>query len=203
MRTASDLAELEAVFEGAVREATQAFGDGRVYLERFLTGPRHIEIQILADTHGRTIHLGERECSIQRRHQKLIEESPSPAIDGASRDRLGELAVRAGEAVGYRSAGTVEFLMEGKDFYFLEMNTRIQVEHPVTELLTGIDLVQEQIRIARGEPIHWEPMGGEPAGHAIECRISAEDPLHGFLPATGRIDDLRVPAGPGVRCSRS
>jgi acetyl-CoA carboxylase biotin carboxylase subunit len=199
MRTAGEAAELEAVFDGAVREATQAFGDGRVYLERFLTGPRHIEIQVLADAHGRTIHLGERECSIQRRHQKLIEESPSPAIDADTRERMGELAIRAARAVDYRSAGTVEFLMEGKDFYFLEMNTRIQVEHPVTELLTGIDLVQEQIRIARGKPILWQPNGAEPVGHAIECRISAEDPLHGFLPATGRIDELRVPAGPGVR----
>jgi acetyl-CoA carboxylase biotin carboxylase subunit len=199
MRTAGEAAELEAVFDGAVREATQAFGDGRVYLERFLTGPRHIEIQVLADAHGRTIHLGERECSIQRRHQKLIEESPSPAIDADTRERMGELAIRAARAVEYRSAGTVEFLMEGKDFYFLEMNTRIQVEHPVTELLTGIDLVQEQIRIARGKPILWQPNGAEPVGHAIECRISAEDPLHGFLPATGRIDELRVPAGPGVR----
>ena len=199
MRTASGPAELASVFESAVREATQAFGDARVYLERFLTGPRHIEIQILADSLGNTIHLGERECSIQRRHQKLIEESPSPAVDPATRARMGGVAVRAAEAVGYRSAGTVEFLIDAEDFYFLEMNTRIQVEHPVTELVMGIDLVQEQIRIARGEEILWKPDGAEPAGHAIECRISAEDPLRGFLPSIGRVEGLRIPAGPGVR----
>ena len=199
MRTASGPAELASVFESAVREATQAFGDARVYLERFLTGPRHIEIQILADSLGTTIHLGERECSIQRRHQKLIEESPSPVVDPATRARMGEVAVRAAEAVGYQSAGTVEFLVDAEDFYFLEMNTRIQVEHPVTELIMGIDLVQEQIRIARGEEILWEPDGAKPTGHAIECRISAEDPLHGFLPSTGRVEGLRIPAGPGVR----
>jgi acetyl-CoA carboxylase biotin carboxylase subunit len=199
MRIAAGPDDLESVFESAVREARQAFGDPRVYLERFLTGPRHIEIQILADDLGATIHLGERECSIQRRHQKLIEESPSPIVDAETRARMGEVAVRAAEAVGYRSAGTVEFLVEGGDFYFLEMNTRVQVEHPVTELIMGIDLVQEQIRIARGEGILWRPDGNEPAGHAIECRISAEDPLHGFLPATGRVEGLRIPAGPGVR----
>jgi acetyl-CoA carboxylase biotin carboxylase subunit len=199
MRTARDPAELESVFESAVREARQAFGDDRVYLERFLTGPRHIEFQILADALGTTIHLGERECSIQRRHQKLVEESPSPVVDPATRARMCEVAVRAAEAVGYRRAGTVEFLVDGEDFYFLEMNTRVQVEHPVTELIMGIDLVQEQIRIARGEAISWTPDGTEPAGHAIECRISAEDPLRGFFPSTGRVEGLRIPAGPGVR----
>ena len=198
MRTAHDVAELAAGFERAVREATQSFGDGRVYLERFLQRPRHIEIQVLADG-GRVLHLGERECTIQRRHQKLIEEAPSAAIDADLRARMGDVAVRAAEAVGYLGAGTVEFLFEGGEFFFLEMNTRIQVEHPVTELITGVDLVGEQLRIARG----GAALGGEdppdPRGHAIECRIGAEDPARGFLPSSGRIERLVVPAGPGIR----
>lgn len=199
MRIASGRSELESSFERAVREATQAFGDGRVYLERFLDGPRHIEIQILADASGRTVHLGERECSIQRRHQKLIEEAPSPALDPPTRARMGEVAVRAAEAVSYTGAGTVEFLFKDGEFYFLEMNTRIQVEHPVTEMITGVDLVREQLAVARGEPLLGGAEPPRPRGHAIECRISAEDPFRGFLPATGRVRALRVPSGAGVR----
>ncbi|WP_419166369.1 acetyl-CoA carboxylase biotin carboxylase subunit [Candidatus Palauibacter sp.] len=190
--------ELEALFERAAREARNAFGDGRVFVERFLSRPRHVEIQILADGQ-RTVHLGERECSIQRRHQKLIEEAPCTVIGDALRRRMGEVAVRAAEAVGYRGAGTIEFLVEGEEFFFLEMNTRIQVEHPVTEFVTGVDLVREQLRIAAGLPLLG---GGEPPvarGHAIECRINAEDPAGGFLPSTGRVDRLEIPAGPGVR----
>jgi len=198
MRVARDEGELEEAHERAVREATQAFGDGRVYLERFLERPRHIEIQVLADA-GRALHLGERECSIQRRHQKLIEEAPSAAIDASTREAMGAVAVRAAEAVGYRGAGTVEFLFQDGEFYFLEMNTRIQVEHPVTELVTGVDLVREQLRVALGHPALGGAAVPTPRGHAIECRISAEDPTRGFLPSTGTITVLEVPAGPGVR----
>ncbi len=198
MRVIESEAGIEAGFEAARREAKAAFGDGRVYFERWLARPRHIEIQILADAE-RTLHLGERECSIQRRHQKLIEETPSPAVDAALRSRMGEVAVRAAEAVGYVGAGTVEFLLEDGAFFFLEMNTRIQVEHPVTEMVTGVDLVREQLRIARGEPALGGADVPEARGHAIECRISAEDPRRGFLPSTGRIAALEVPTGPGLR----
>ncbi|MDX1577163.1 MAG: acetyl-CoA carboxylase biotin carboxylase subunit [Gemmatimonadota bacterium] len=198
MRSAADEAELRTGFERATREAKSAFGDGRVYLERHLARPRHVEIQVLADE-DRALHLGERECSIQRRHQKLIEEAPSPAIDGALRARMGEVAVRAAEAVSYRGAGTVEFLLDGEDFYFLEMNTRIQVEHPVTELVTGVDLVREQLAIAAGRPALSGAPAPPPRGHAIECRISAEDPRSGFLPSTGEIVGFEAPAGPGIR----
>ena len=198
MHVARTADELEAVFERAVREARGAFGDGRVFVERFLRRPRHIEMQVLSDDR-RTVHLGERECSIQRRHQKLIEEAPSAAVDETFRRRMGEVAVRAAEAVGYRGAGTIEFLVEGGEFFFLEMNTRIQVEHPVTELITGVDLVREQLRIAAGLAL----LGGDdpPAarGHAIECRINAEDPAAGFLPSSGCIHHLETPTGPGVR----
>ncbi len=198
MRIATTPGELATGHERAVGEATQAFGDGRVYLERFLENPRHIEIQVLADA-DRVLHLGERECSIQRRHQKLIEEAPAVCITPETREEMGAVAVRAAEAVEYRGAGTVEFLYEGGEFFFLEMNTRIQVEHPVTEMVTGVDLVREQIRIAAGEAA----LGGEPApparGHAIECRISAEDPANGFLPAIGTIAAIEVPVGAGVR----
>jgi acetyl-CoA carboxylase biotin carboxylase subunit len=199
MRVVREEEEMRSSFQGATSEAEQAFGDGRVYLERFLDRPRHIEIQVLADAAGRTVHLGERECSIQRRHQKLVEEAPSPVLDRETREEMGEVAVAAAEAVGYRSAGTVEFLWEGGEYFFLEMNTRIQVEHPVTELVTGVDLVQEQLRIAAGEELGWDPSPDWPRGHAIECRISGEDPSSGFLPATGRVRSLRVPSGPGVR----
>ncbi len=199
MRSVSTPAELPRALEAARREAAQAFGDDRVYLERYLPDPRHIEIQILADQSGRVIHLGERECSIQRRHQKLIEESPSPAVDADLRARMGDVAVAAARAVEYTGVGTVEFLYQDGEFFFLEMNTRIQVEHPVTELVTGVDLVQEQIRVAAGEPLTVEPSPAWPVGHAIECRISGEDPFHGFLPSTGRVRSLEVPSGPGVR----
>jgi len=199
MRVIESAADFPRALSAASREAGQAFGDSRVYLEKYLSDPRHIEIQILADTYGRVIHLGERECSIQRRHQKLIEESPSPVVDKALRVRMGEVAVAAAEAVGYTGAGTVEFLYEAGEFYFLEMNTRIQVEHPVTEFVTGVDLVQEQIRVAAGLPLSVEVRPDWPVGHSLECRISGEDPFRGFFPSSGRIRALEVPCGPGVR----
>ena len=199
MRVVRERDELAAAFERASSEAEQAFGDGRVYVERFLERPRHIEIQILMDRHGIGVHLGERECSIQRRHQKLIEEAPSPVVDSELRDRMGRVALEAASAVGYEGAGTVEFLFEDGDFFFLEMNTRIQVEHPVTEMVTGVDLVHEQIRIASGASLDWRANEAWPSGHAIECRISGEDPFGGFLPSSGRISELEPPGGPGVR----
>ena len=199
MRVVEEASDLPRAFEAATREADQAFGDPRVYMERFLARPRHIEIQVLADAHGRTIHLGERECSIQRRHQKLIEEAPSPAVNPDLRAEMGNVAVAAAEAVDYVGAGTVEFLVEDGQFFFLEMNTRIQVEHPVTELVTGVDLVQWQIRIAAGARLEVDADPDWPAGHSIECRISGEDPFAGFFPSTGRIESLYVPTGPGVR----
>jgi acetyl-CoA carboxylase biotin carboxylase subunit len=201
MRVVRDEADLARAFEGAAREAMSAFGDGSVYLERFLDRPRHVEIQVLGDRHGTVLHLGERECSIQRRHQKLVEEAPSPVLSPEQRDAMGTAAVRAAEAVSYFGAGTVEFLYDEVEdaFYFLEMNTRIQVEHPVTEMVTGIDLVQWQIRIAAGERLPVVQEEVRLSGHAIECRITSEDPYRGFLPSTGRIDHLRVPGGPGVR----
>jgi acetyl-CoA carboxylase, biotin carboxylase subunit len=199
MRIVREPAELAAAFESASREAQSAFGDGSVYIERFLDGPRHIEIQVLADAHGTVLHLGERECSIQRRHQKMIEEAPSPVVDQELRDRMGAAAVAAARAVGYRNAGTVEFLYQDGEFFFLEMNTRIQVEHPVTELVTGVDLVQWQLRIAGGERLEWAQEDIQWRGHAIECRITSEDPDHGFLPSSGTITLLHPPGGPGVR----
>jgi len=199
MRVVESETELLRSLEAARREALGAFGDDAVYLERFLERPRHIEIQLLGDGQGGVVHLGERECSIQRRHQKLVEEAPSPAISPETRAKMGEAAVRAGESVGYRGAGTVEFLVQNDAFFFLEMNTRIQVEHPVTEMVTGIDLVQWQLRIAAGEVLPFGQDDIEFTGHSIECRITAEDVAGGFLPATGQVRHLGVPGGPGVR----
>jgi acetyl-CoA carboxylase biotin carboxylase subunit len=205
MRHVSAEGEIEGAFAAARREAQKAFGDGSVYIEKYLHRPRHIEIQILADARGRVVALGERECSIQRRHQKLIEEAPSVAVSPALRRRLSEAATAAAGAVGYLSAGTIEFLLTASgEFYFLEMNTRIQVEHPVTEVVYGVDLVREQLRIAAGQPMRVHGATGpggqlHPRGHAIECRITAEDPFNDFLPATGVLQYLRVPSGPGIR----
>lgn len=199
MRVVRSAAEIETAFASAANEARGAFGDDSLYIEKFLEGPRHIEIQLLADLQGTTVHLGERECSIQRRHQKLIEEAPSPAVSPEEREAMGATAVAAARAVGYRGAGTVEFLYQDGRFYFLEMNTRIQVEHPVTEMVTGIDLVEWQIRIAAGELLPFSQGDINLSGHAIECRITAENPTNSFLPSTGRIDLLEIPSGPGVR----
>jgi acetyl-CoA carboxylase biotin carboxylase subunit len=197
VRRAEDFAESLA---SARREAENSFGDGTVYVEKLIEGARHIEFQILADTHSNTIHLGERECSIQRRHQKLFEEAPSPFMDEDLRRRMGEMAVLAAQSVGYVNAGTIECLVDkDKNFYFLEMNTRLQVEHPVTELVTGIDLVKEQIRIARGRRMGPTENVLHPSGWAMECRINAEDPHNNFLPSIGTINTLIVPTGPGVR----
>ena len=199
MRVVREASEIASALASAQREAKNAFGDDAVYVEKYIEGPRHVEIQVLADQHGNCIALGERECSIQRRHQKMIEEAPSVAVSPELRKRMGDAAVAAAKAAGYVNAGTCEFLLDRNgDFYFLEMNTRIQVEHPVTELVMGIDLVQWQLRIAAGEPLPFAETP-PPRGWAIECRITSEDPANGFLPSTGRIEHLHVPGGPGVR----
>src|SRR6185295_5485216 len=200
MRVVRSESELENALALARSEAAYAFGDGAVYLERYLAEPRHIEVQVMADSRGRVIHLGERECSIQRRHQKLVEESPSPFVDASLRERLGEAACRVAATAGYVNAGTVEFLVDAeRNFYFLEMNTRLQVEHGVTELVTGIDLVREQLRVAAGEPLGYAQKDVTWKGWAIECRINAEDPFGGWLPSPGTITGLRAASGPGVR----
>ncbi|MCI0521012.1 MAG: acetyl-CoA carboxylase biotin carboxylase subunit [Chloroflexi bacterium] len=202
MREVTGLEHMPALLHSARSEAEASFGDGNVYLEKLVEGARHIEIQILADAHGNVIHLGERECSLQRRHQKLLEESPSPFVlnDDDLRQKMGSVAVRAAQAVSYTNAGTIEFLVDkDKNFYFLEMNTRLQVEHPVTELVTGVDIVKEQIRIARGRSLRYTQENIKLNGWAIECRINAEDPYNGFLPSTGRIAHHLLPTGPGVR----
>ncbi|MDQ6824614.1 MAG: acetyl-CoA carboxylase biotin carboxylase subunit [Candidatus Eremiobacteraeota bacterium] len=200
MRLVTDLQDLDEALEGARREALAAFGDGTVFLERYVTSPRHIEVQILADQHGQSYALGERECSIQRRYQKIVEESPSPAVDSALRAQLQAAAIKAARSVDYTNAGTVEFMLERDGrFYFLEMNARLQVEHPVTEAVTGLDLVREQINIAAGERLQLDEAFTVPRGHAIEVRLYAEDPEHDFLPASGTITAFAPPEGPGIR----
>jgi acetyl-CoA carboxylase biotin carboxylase subunit len=199
MRICNNAEELPGLYETARSEAKIAFGDDRVYMEKYLLEPRHIEVQIIGDLFGNVVHLGERECSIQRRHQKLIEESPSRALTPELRQRICDTAVKAAKAVGYYNAGTIEFLLDKRgDFYFMEMNTRVQVEHPVTELVTGIDIVKEQIRVAAGKKLSFTQEQVEQRGHAIECRINAEDPFK-FTPCPGRITALNFPGGPGVR----
>lgn len=200
MREVREPDELPGLLTSARREAEAAFGDGNVYLEKLLLKARHIEFQILADSHGNVVHLGERECSLQRRHQKLLEEAPSPAMGPDLRDKMGQVACKAARAVDYLNAGTIEFLLdEDQNYFFLEMNTRLQVEHPVTEMVTGVDIVKEQIRIARGRRLRYQQGDIGLSGWAIECRINAEDPYHGFLPSTGRITQSILPTGPGVR----
>ena len=201
MRVVNSQQELEADMEAASREAQAAFGDGRVFLERYIANPRHVEVQVLADGDGHTIHLGERECSIQRRHQKIIEETPSPALTPELRQRMGEAAVAVARKAGYVNAGTVEFLLDSRsdEFYFLEMNARLQVEHPVTEAVLGLDMVEWQVRIAAGEPLTLQQEDIAPGGHAMECRIYAEDPYRDFVPSTGPLLRWRPPSGPGLR----
>jgi len=203
MRAAHDAATLAEAIPSARREAQAAFGDGTLYVERLIQRPRHIEIQVFADAHGNAVHLFERECSIQRRHQKIVEESPSPVLTPAVRGRMGKAAVAAATSAGYRNAGTIEFLLEGAGdtarFYFLEMNTRLQVEHPVTEMVTGTDLVRAQLLVASGRPLPWRQEDLAQRGHAIECRVYAEDPSSGFLPQAGPLALYREPDGPGIR----
>ncbi|PJH75280.1 MAG: acetyl-CoA carboxylase biotin carboxylase subunit [Anaerolineae bacterium CG_4_9_14_0_8_um_filter_58_9] len=202
MREVKNIEEMPELIQSARREAESAFGDGNVYLEKLLLGARHIEFQILADQHGNVIHLGERECSLQRRHQKLLEESPSPFVgdDEEIRQKMGAVAVKAAQAVEYVNAGTIEFLVDkDKNYFFLEMNTRLQVEHPVTEIVTGVDIVMEQFRIARGRPLSYKQEDIHQGCAAIECRINAEDPYNNFMPSTGRIAHILLPTGPGVR----
>jgi 3-methylcrotonyl-CoA carboxylase alpha subunit len=200
MRVVRAAAELPHALESARREAHNAFGDDRIYLEKLIEQPRHVEFQVFGDHHGNAVHLFERECSVQRRHQKIVEETPSPLLDDDLRRLMGEAAVAAVKTVGYTNAGTIEFLVDGaRNFYFLEMNTRLQVEHPVTELVTGVDLVKLQLRIAAGEPLPFRQDELSQRGHAIECRIYAEDPANGFLPAIGKVLTAVEPVGPGVR----
>jgi acetyl-CoA/propionyl-CoA carboxylase biotin carboxyl carrier protein len=198
-RVALEQSKLKDAFEGAAREGEKFFGDATVYLERYLPDPRHVEVQVLADTHGNVIHLGERDCSLQRRHQKLIEEAPAPAVDDELRAKIGKIATDAAAAVGYTGAGTIEGLLQEGEYFFLEMNTRVQVEHCVTEMVTGVDIVKEGIRVATGEPLSISQDQLELRGHAIECRINAEDASKNFAPAPGSIAGYREPAGPGVR----
>src|SRR5439155_13929952 len=191
--------EIDGSVQAARREAVAAFGDGTLYVERLIEAPRHVEVQILADSHGSAVHLFERECSVQRRHQKVIEESPAPALTAALRARMTAAAVIVAQAANYRNAGTIEFLVSDNEFYFLEMNTRLQVEHPVTEQVTGVDLVRAQLLVAGGEPLPWTQDRLAQRGHAIEARVYAEDPSHGFLPQAGRLERYREPQRPGVR----
>ncbi len=198
MRLAETPEKLDEALMSARQEAIAAFGDGAVYLERYLTGPRHIEIQIIADTHGNVVHLGERDCSLQRRNQKVLEEAPSPALDAKGRDKIGKIVAKAIKKIGYRGAGTIEFLYENGEFFFIEMNTRLQVEHPVTEEITGIDLVREQIRIANGNKLSFTQKDINFRGHAIECRINAEHPRT-FTPSPGKVIDFHAPGGMNTR----
>ena len=198
MRLAETEADLDEALRSAQTEAEAAFGNGAVYLERYLTGPRHIEIQVLADTHGNVVHLGERDCSLQRRNQKVLEEAPSPVLSPEARAEIGEITAKAVQAIGYRGAGTVEYLYENGEFFFIEMNTRIQVEHPVTEEITGIDLVREQIRVASGLPLNYEQSDVTFKGHSIECRINAEHPFT-FAPSPGKVVDFHAPGGMNTR----
>ena len=200
MRVAGNEQEFAKLFETAQQESVHSFSDNTMYLERFVENPRHVEVQILADKYGNVVHLGERDCSVQRRHQKMIEESPCIAISDDLRKKMGETAVRAAKAAGYESAGTIEFLLnQSGEFYFMEMNTRIQVEHPVTEWVTGIDLIKEQIRIADGRELSYTQEDVKLTGHAIECRINAENPYKGFRPCPGKITDMYLPGGKGIR----
>jgi len=200
MRIARSDYELENAFRGAQSEALAAFGSDDVFIEKYMEKPRHVEFQVLADMHGNVIHLGERDCTLQRRHQKLLEEAPSPFIDDKLRKDMGDTAIKASKAAGYVSAGTIEFLLdENKNFYFMEMNTRIQVEHPVTEMVTGVDIIKEQIKIASGEELSLEQKDVKINGWAIECRINAEDSFKDFIPCPGRIESIRFPLGPGIR----
>jgi pyruvate carboxylase subunit A len=203
MRVARDESELRASVDTARSTAARAFGNDTIFLERYVDDPRHIEIQVIADTHGHVVHVGERECSVQRRHQKIIEEAPSPVIDSTQRARMGEAAVTAARAVGYVNAGTVEFIYSRGEFFFLEMNTRLQVEHPVTELVYDVDLVIEQLRVAAGEPLSFSQADVVPRGHAIECRVNAENYAKEFLPSPGRVTAYHEPSGPGVRVDSS
>ena len=200
MRVSRSKEDFEFNFNTAQRESANAFGDDTMYIERFVENPRHVEIQIMADSHGNVVALGERDCSVQRNHQKLSEESPSPAIDEETRRKMNEYAVLAAKTVGYTNAGTIEFIVDPKgNFYFMEMNTRIQVEHPVTEFVSGVDLIKEQICIAAGEPLSVQQKDIEIRGHAMECRINAEDPERHFMPCPGKITDLHLPGGNGIR----
>jgi acetyl-CoA carboxylase biotin carboxylase subunit len=200
MRLVQATEQLRPALEAARSEAERSFGDSEVYIEKAIVNPRHIEMQVLADEHGHTVYLGERECSLQRRHQKVLEEAPSPIVDADMRRRMGEVAVRVAQAANYTNAGTVEFLVDSqKNFYFLEMNTRLQVEHPVTELITGLDLVHLQIRIAAGEKLPFKQEDVQLRGHAIECRVYAEDPDNNYFPSPGKVTLLQEPSGPGIR----
>jgi acetyl-CoA carboxylase biotin carboxylase subunit len=198
MRVATSEADLMAAYSMARTEAKASFGNDAVYMEKYLSHPRHIEIQIIGDSHGNVVHLGERDCSLQRRHQKVLEEAPSPALNAEQRKRIGDIAVKAMKTMGYKSVGTIEFLFQDGEFYFIEMNTRLQIEHPVTEMITGIDLVREQIRVASGAPLSFTQDEVVITGHAIECRINAEDP-ETFIPSPGRITDFHAAGGLGVR----
>ena len=200
MRVVENLKELPEQMERAISEAISAFGDGSVFIEKYVTSPRHIEIQVLADTHGNVVHLFERECSVQRRHQKVVEEAPSAVLTPALRKAMGKAAVNVAKACDYVGAGTVEFLLDDQlNFYFLEMNTRLQVEHPVTELITGVDLVEQQIRVARGEKLSFKQKDLTIKGHALELRVYAEDPLNNFLPSVGQLEVYKTPTGEGIR----